>query len=221
MFETQNMGKTIGALLLIQVIIGVFIQFGVLGELFADPGFQVNGAELSLKVGFSVIPAILLGCFNILIGSILYNAFKQTSPVLTLFFLVFAGANLAISAFEFSAVMNMISFSKQYLAASAEQAGLILEMLRPLILSTRNWIHFMGVGFSGAIVFMFYLLMYRGSTTPKFLSAIGMLAALIQLSTVTQPFFGNNPNTLMLVPIGLVQIVMPIYFMVKGIAVKQ
>ena len=221
MFDSKTVGKTVGALFLVQVVIGVFIQFGVLGELFAEPGFQINGAKVGLQVGIFVIPAILLSCFNLVIGAVLYHVFKHKNPILTLFFLVFAGANLAISVFEFTTVMNMISFSQQYLAASAEQAQNLMETLRPLILSTRNWIHYMGVGFSGAIVFIFYLLLFRGSTVPKALAVTGMAAALTQLSTVIQPFFGNDPNTLMLAPIGLVQIIMPIYFMFKGIEAKQ
>jgi len=217
MFETKNMGKTIGILFLIQITIGLFVNFSVMPELFGNPGFPVTGSEIHLKVGVSLLLSLLIGCINIVVAAVCYNAFSKTNPVLTLFFLAFTAANLAVTAIEYTAVMNMVSFSKQYLAATAQEASHLVEVLRPLLMSTRNWAHFTNVTFGGSVVFIFYLLLFRGSDIPKALAGWGMFVALIQLSTVTQPFLGGSVNTLFLVPIGLTQILMPIYFIFQGI----
>lgn len=221
MFAAKNLGKTIGILFLSQVAFGLFINFSVMAELFAKPGFHINGAAISTKVGMAAVIALTISSLSIVIASLCNSVFGQSNGLLTKVFLVLAGTNLALTALEYSTVMNLVTFSQNYLAAETQLAKEQLELVRPLFAGARNWSHYLQVTLSGASVFIFYLLLFRGSAVPKVLSAIGMGAALIQMISVTQPFFGNRVVLELLAPIGLVQILMPIYFIIKGIKTKS
>ena len=219
MFAANNTGKTIGTLLLIQLIAGMYIQFGVMSQIIAKPGFLYSGIVPGMTIGLTIIVSFIISSFNILIAAICHREFKHQRPLLTNVLLVLAGAKLAISMTEFTNLLEMISFSQQYVAANAE-TKLMLEALSPMLSAGRNWAHFIQVATTGVFILCFYLLLFRASQTPLALCAIAITAVSIQIAAVTQPFFGNTAPLPMLAPIALIQLLMPLYFIVKGIKAR-
>ena len=217
--NAKKAGQTIGLLLLLQVITGMFIQFSVMGNLFVEPGFLVNGDKHSLLIGASIIPMLLTGTINLLIASICYRQFSHIAPIFTLFLVAFAGAKLAIGASEAAHIMELVSYSQHFVAASGEMKN-TLESMAIIVSSGRNWAHFISVFMSGAILLCLYWLLNMATKLPKALTIVAMSAALLQMIAVSQPFLGNPVIKQLLIPIGLTQILLPWYFIIKGIEAR-
>jgi len=221
MLVVDKYGKVIGGLFLFQVVVGLYLNFGLLAELMGGEGFLVNGAKHSDLYGVSVFAALIISLINLVISSICRHLFRESSPVLTQLFFGLTVINFAAVVFEYGRIMEMVSYSQQYAAATTEQAKLMFETLRSTMASGRNWAHFMAVLTAGTQLFVFYTLLYRSSFIPRYFTGAAMVAALTQMMAVSQPFFGNEIPYIMLAPLGLTQMLMPIYFMVKGIQPKE
>ena len=217
--NAKKAGQAIGTLLLLQVLIGMFIQFSVMGKLFVEPGFLLNGDKHALLIGASVMPMLLIGAFNLLIAAICYRQFNHTAPVFTLFFVALCASKLAMAASEAAHIMQLVSYSQHFVNAAGELRT-TMESMATIVSSGRNWAHFLSVFMSGAILLCFYWLLNITSKVPKTLTLVAMSAAILQMIAVSQPFLGNPVIPYLLVPIGLTQILMPVYFIFKGIEAK-
>lgn len=221
MYSASKAGKIIGILFLVQIVIGIFINFSALPQLFAEPGYMMTGADNLGKFGTAAIVALFMNGIGLLVACFVYPIFKERSPVLSLMVVALPVVCLALTGLEYSRTMEMASFSQHYLAATSADAKAMLEAIKPVISSGRNWAHYMAVGFSGFSLFLLYLLMFRSSATPRLLAGYGMLAAVSQQIAVAHPFLGNSVPFVMLAPLALAQLALPIYFIVKGISVKD
>lgn len=86
---------------------------------------------------------------NLIVASISYRIFNATSPVLALLAVAFAAVGLTLTAVEYTRVLELVSYSQQYQAATPETKAL-LETLKPVVAASRNWAHFMAIGTSAS-----------------------------------------------------------------------
>ena len=219
MYTPNKAGKIIGVLFLIQMVAGIYVNFSLLQPLNGDPGFLIEGAANSAKFGVIALLALVTSSFNLIVASIAYRFFSKYNPLLAMLAVFFPCISLALTAVEYSHIMELVSYSQHYQAASAE-AKIVFETFRPVIASSRSWSHLMAIGVSGFSLFLFYLMLFRSSQTPRLLMGFALLATIMQVCAVTQPFLGNNIPLLMLLPLAASQLVLTIYFILKGLNVR-
>ena len=218
-FAPKPAGRIVGALFLSQMLVGIYINFSLLQPLTGEPGFLVAGAASSAKFGLIALLALAIASFNLIIAAIGYRIFSRHNPLLAILVLAFPVVSLALTGVEYAHVMELVSYSQAYQGASvADQA--LLATLRPVVAASRNWAHFMAIGVSGFSLFLFYLMLLRSSAAPRRLVGFGVLAAALQVMAVSQAFVGNGVPVLMLLPLALAQLLLPLYFIVRGIAVR-
>ena len=99
--------------------------------------------------------------------------------------------------------------------ASAAERG-SLETIRLVVASARNWPHFLAQIFDGLTVFVFYALLYRCELVPRVLAGFGLIAALLMIAAVAVSLFGHDVIFPMLAPLGLSQLILAVWFMIKG-----
>lgn len=218
MYTPNTAGKIVGALFLIQMIVGIYVNFAFLQSLIGASGSVV--AASSFKFGLASLLVLFTSSFNLIVAAIGYRIFSKYNPLLALLVVAFPCVSLALTAVEYAHVMELVFYSQHLQSASAE-AKVILETFRPLLSSGRNWAHFMAVGFSGFSLFLFYLLLLRSSRTPRLLMGFGVLAAALQVCGVSLGLMGNGIPMPMLMPLALAQLVLPLYFITKGLAVRD
>jgi hypothetical protein len=68
----------------------------------------------------------------------------------------------------------------------------------------------------GATFLVFYSVLYRFALIPRALAAIGVIAVMLQLTTVAMPFFGYPIVMLMLMPMALSHLALALWLMIKG-----
>jgi hypothetical protein len=213
-------GRLIGALILIQMVCSVLVNFVLEAPLFGTPGFLVNAAHHSHQLGFAALLGLITESSWIGIAASAFPFSYRHSPATTLWFTALAVVVLAVAVVENAAVMSMVSLSEAYSKAGALDRGQ-LETIRVVVASARNWPHFLARMLDGCTIFAFYAVLYRGALVPRVLASIGMIAAVLQVCGVAMPLFGRDVIFPLLAPLGLVQLALALWLMVKGFRNNQ
>jgi hypothetical protein len=186
----MNAGRAVGTLLLAQGIGGFLVNFVLLQPAISPPGFLVNAAPHATRVGVSALMA--------------------------LWFLALGIAAISLAAVENGTVMSLLSLSKAYAASGADPAS--FEAVRGVVAASRNWAHYSHLVVGGATLLTFYAVLYRFTLVPRVLAAFGLVAVLLQLLTVSRPFFGAQVIFFLLAPLGLANLAVAVWLLVKGFA---
>lgn len=208
-------GRIIGVLLLLQVVMGILLNFVFTAPLFGEPGFLINAAPHADRIAQSALIGIGMGLVSLAVASLLYPLFRPFSQPLALFYFALVVAGFALTVAENISVMSMVSLSKAYAEAGAAQETLY-QGLRIVVKETRNWTHYISLIVSGATLFAFYLAMFRFRLIPRLLAGFGLLACLAQVYAVSQPLFGHDVDFRLIAPLGLCEIVLGLWLVARG-----
>jgi hypothetical protein len=213
--------RVIGVLLLVQGAGGYLVNFVLLKPVFAvPPGYLVSAAANPLQVGLAAILGIATGVISLAIAITLWPLFSRRSERMALWFFAFAVAAFALNAVENTRLLSLLSLSQAYAESAAADAALY-EVLRLVVAAARNWAHFINLIVGGATIFVFYAVLYRFALVPRVLGALGMLAALLQMTAVAMPLFGQPVMFLLITPLGLCHLALAGWLLVKGLAENQ
>jgi hypothetical protein len=211
----KRAGRIVGSLVIVQMGGSALVNFGLESPLFGSPGFLVSAAPHSLEIGTAVCLALLLGIVTIGVAVTAYPIFKEHSRALALWLLALSIGGFAAAVLENVNVMSMLSLSNAY-AASSEADRAFYQTLKVLAASDRNWAHFIDHLVSGAILLVFYLTAFRFRLIPRVLAGFGLLAVALQLCTISRPLFGGEVDFRLLAPLGLSQLALALWLLVKG-----
>jgi hypothetical protein len=219
MANTVNAGRIAGALLIAQGIVSYVTNFALLRPVLAPPGALANAAPHALNVGLSAVLGVLAGAIGLAIAITVLPVFRRFSERMALTFVAIGAVALALAAVENGALMSLLSLSRAYAASGADPAT--FEGLRGVVAASRNWAHFTHITIGGATLLVFYIALYRFALVPRVLAAIGMVACVLQITSVTRPFFGGEVIFALLAPLGLANLAVALWLLVKGIPDKQ
>jgi hypothetical protein len=118
-------------------------------------------------------------------------------------------------------LLVLLSLSQEAVAAGSAGSS-SAEASANLLLAARDWVH----GFVGSLAFalgalMYYYLLYRARLIPRWLSGWGLVAiGLSVVATVyagfTQEFGFTTVNNVLNIPIGVQEMVLAVWLIVKG-----
>jgi hypothetical protein len=216
MNTAKGVGRIIGVLFLLQLIGGALVNFVLMAPVFAAPGFLVNAAGHSLQVSLSVLLGLATGMLSVGIAITAFQLFRQYSYAMALWFVVLAVASFSLTAVENINVMSMLSLSEAYAKANVADRDL-LQALRGVVASARNWTHYIGLIVAGSTLFVFYSVLLRFALVPRILAAFGLGAVVLQIIAVAMPLFGQSIVFLMLMPLGISQLVLVLWLIAKGL----
>ena len=213
----RRTGRTIGALLLVQIVVAPLVNFVLLGPVFAAPGFLENAAGHWLQVSLGALLGLAMGAISLGIAIAAFPVFRRLNRTLALWFLALAAVSISLTAVESTTVMSLLSLSQAYAKADSAD-GELFQGLRVVVASARNWAHYIGLIVAGSMVFVMYAVLCRFTLVPRALAAFGMAAALLQIVAVTMPLFGHRIVFLMLLPLGLSHLALAAWLVAKGFA---
>lgn len=219
---TNNpIAKLIGALFLLQMFAGIWLNFFFYKPLFADP-VQLSNETVQLLIGVGVLMAITLSTINFtvcLVSRSLLNGQFQNHFVSALSFSVIALCLTAIEANQLSEFANWIIYSNQLEPGSLAKMGdpsLWQEHVRQVLATGRNKSHFMAILISSLSLLMFYSLLLRARLLPASLMYFAVAACALQLVAVGHSLFGQSIPVLLQLPLAVNQLVLPLYLLIKG-----
>jgi hypothetical protein len=217
MMTVKSVGRAAGALMLVQAIGGMLTNFVLLQPAMSPPGFLVSAAPHALRVGVSAVLGIFIGAVAMAIAITVFPFFRRYSERMALLLLALATAALALAVVENGTVMSMLSLSKAYAASNAADPA-AFDGLRGVVAAARNWAHFTHLVVGGSIFLVFYATMFRFALVPRALAALGMAAFVLQMATVSLPFFGGQVIFPLLAPAGIVNLALVAWLLTKGFA---
>ncbi len=215
MESTVRAGRPIGVLIILQMVCSPIVNFGLEAPLFGTPGFLLAAANHSRDLGLAVVLGLMTEASWVGIAITVFPVCKQRSPATALWLIVLAGVVLAMAVVESAAVMSMLSLSEAYAKASATERAQ-LETLRVVVASARNWPHFLARIFDGLTALVFYGVLYRCALVPRVLAGFGLITALLMVAGLGVTLFGHEVIFPMLAPLGLSQLMLALWLLVKG-----
>lgn len=209
-------GRWLGLGMLLVIVLGIYSNFQLQGQVFAAPGFLANAAGMPLHVGAIAMIGLVVGLISLAIAAALRGLYGQQQPLLSRFYLALVVAGLATTLIEGSLVMAMRTLSEAFLASGSDSTA--YEPARALLRGLRNGIHYSDKLLGGISVAMMFLLLYRAHAIPSALAVAGMLAGVLQWISIGRALFGMEVMHELLAPLGLVFMATSVWLMVKGLA---
>lgn len=208
-------GRIIAALIILKMVGSGIVNFGLEAPLFGSPGFLQNAAPHSTQIAFGALLGIGTEALWLATAVIAFPFLHERARTLTFWFCALAVVILGIAVAEAASVMSMISASEAY--AKASPAGQEqLQIVRPVIAATRNWIHFLGRTADGVATLVFYTALYRAVLVPRWIAGFGIVCVVLMLAGITQPFFGNAVVFPLLAPLAISELLLAVWLLAKG-----
>ncbi len=217
MNRTQSTSRWIAVMLLAQLVAGPLVNFGLLVPVFQNPpGFLVNAAPHAFDVSLSVVILLAMGAVSAGIAIAAWPVVRARSERMALWLVVLGASCIALTAVENAGLMSMLSLSQAYTAAATPDETLY-QGLRGVVASARNWAHYTQLLSAGGLLLVLYGALYRFSLVPRLLAAFGMAAAILQMTAVAMPLFGQPIVFLMLLPLGIAHLLLTGWLLTKGL----
>jgi hypothetical protein len=216
MSVARSAGRTIGVLILAQMVGAALVNFALLEPVFAAPGFLVNAASHSQQMGLAALLGLATGALSVGVAITAFPVFRCYSPAMALWLVALAVVGLSLTAVESISVMSLLSLSEAYGKGGAADRDLF-QALRVVVASSRNWTHYIGLTVAGSTLLVLYGVLYRFALIPRALAGFGLAAVVLQLVTVALPLFGHDIVFPMLLPLGLAQLFLALWLVARGL----
>lgn len=217
MKSTKGAGRAIGVMFLAQMITSGVVSFVWLGPVvFSAPGFLVKAAAHSSLMGICALLGIATGALTVAIAITAFPVFRQSNQALALWFFALAVAGFAVIVVENINLLSLLSLSEAY-AKAGDVDRQLFQPLRGVVASARNWAHYLGLVVGGSTLLVFYSTLYRFRLVPRVLAACGVVAVLFQMTSVGMPLFGHDVVFPLLAPLGICQLLLSLWLIVKGL----
>lgn len=214
MNSNKKIGRIIGILLLFIFVSGVIIFQFLQGPVLFSDNFMAITASKANQITISVLLGILSGVLSIIIAVMLLPIFKRYNYNLAFLYLAFCILNfIAITADNVS-VISMLELSKEYVKNGNPDS---FQIIGNLISEKHRWTHYFYLLISCFPVFVLYYTLYLAKLVPKVISVFGIIAVLFMFIEELLSIFGHGISMDMLLPIALVQIVLPLWLIYKGL----
>jgi len=219
MTNTRNAGRIAGALLIAQGIGGFVTNFVLLQPAIDPPGFLVNAAPNALRVGAAALIGILTGALALAIAITVLPVLRKFSERMALAFVALGSVALALAAVESGTMMSLLSLSEAYSQSGADAAS--FEGVRRVVAAARNWAHYTHLVLGGLTLSLLYIALLRFALIPRALAAFGLIAGALQIVTISRPFFGAPVVFFLLAPLGLANLSVALWLLIKDLPDKQ
>jgi len=214
MDSVRRAGRTIGMLILIQLIAAVVLKV-LQAPFFEVGGFLVNAAPHSTQIAFSALLTLVIEALWLGVAVTAFPALYVSVPRMALVLAALATVILAAAAAEVASVMSIISVSEAYVKAGPA-AQEELQTMRILVSSTRNGVYNVARLLDGAAALVLYAALSRVALVPRWLALFGVVAAAMWVVSVLVTLFGYHVLALLLAPLVLCQLILALWLVTKG-----
>jgi hypothetical protein len=112
-------------------------------------------------------------------------------------------------------VISMLELSKEYVENGSNNSSNILETL---VYKKHFWTHYFYLLISCFPVFVLYYTFYLSKLIPRIISVFGIIAVILMFIEELFSIFGHSISMNMLLPMGLIQLTLPLWLILKGLS---
>ena len=217
MNDLRSASRWLAAILLSQIAIGPIANFILLKDATqAAGGFLVNAAPHANSLAAGALLSLALTVFSAGIAIALWPILRERSERMAVALAVLGGVGIALAGLEHMGLLSMLSLSQGYAAAGAPE-GALYEALRDVVRAQRNWAHLTRILAGGGMLLLMFASLFRFRLVPRWLAGFGVLASALQMFAVTKPHFGGWVIFPMLAPLGVANLLLAGWLLVKGL----
>lgn len=213
MYSNKKAGRISGVLFLFVFISGVLIFQVLQGPVLFSDDFLTSTSNHSNQIIGSVLLSILSGLASISIATLLLPIFKRHSIYVAFLYLVFCILNFIAIMLDNVSVVTMLELSNDFVANGDSST---MQVMGNLVYEKHHWTHYMYLLMSCFPVFVLYYGFYVSKIVPRIISIFGIFAVLLMFVEVLFSIFGKGISMNMMLPMGLIQLALPLWLIIKG-----
>jgi len=218
MYSNKKAGRISGVLFLFVFISGVVIFQVLQGPVLFSDDFLTSTSNHSNQIIGSVLLSILSGLASISIATLLLPIFKRHSIYVAFLYLVFCILNFIAIMLDNVSVVTMLELSNDFVANGDSST---MQVMGNLVYEKHHWTHYMYLLMSCFPVFVLYYGFYVSKIVPRIISIFGIFAVMLMFVQVLFSIFGKGISMNMMLPMGLIQLVLPIWLIIKGFSSQE
>jgi hypothetical protein len=215
----RTIGRTIAALLLVQMALAPVVNFRWLSAaMSAQPGFLENAALHAPEVHAALLLALALAAIGVAIAILVLPWLEPRSRTAGLLFLALSIAALASTIGEGILLRGMLALSQAYAQAGAGTPDATTQLLAGTLRAMRLGAHFTTLLLSGIAFGTLFLGLWRERLIPRGLAVFCSLMIVPMLLAVIRPLLGQPMVMALLAPMGIGQFAFVGWLLVRGFA---
>jgi len=216
MKSNKKTGRLVGLLFLLIFATGIAVYQFLQGPVLFSDDFLTTTSANSNEIIISTLLLFLSGITSVIIATILLPIFKRYS--ITLAFLYLASSILSFIAISIDniSVLTMLELSLEYTKNGTDNSDM-LNSLGNVFYKKHWWTHYLSLLISCFPVFILYYTLYVSKLIPKVISIVGIIAVILMFIETLFSILGNSISMNMFLPIGLIQLILPLWLIFKGL----
>jgi hypothetical protein len=215
MNSNKKTARIVAILFLLIFAIGVTMYQFLQSSLFADDFLTATAANGN-QIIISTLLGIINGVLSIIIAILLLPIFKKYSFNLAFIYVSFCILEFAAIFVDNISVLSLLDLSKAYVESGNDTSD-SFNIMGTLLYERHAWTHYLSLLMSCFPVFILYYTLYITKLIPRIISIFGIVAVLLMCVEMVSSIFGQGISMNMMLPIGLVQLVLPIWLLIKGL----
>jgi len=216
MKSNKKTGRLVGLLFLLIFALGITVYQFLQGPVLFSEDFLTTTSAHSNEIIISTLLLFLSGIASVVIATILLSIFKRYSITLAFLYLAFSILGFIAISIDNSSVLAMLELSLEYTKNGANSSG-VLSTLGNVFYKKHWWTHYLSLLISCFPVFILYYTLYVSKLVPKVISIVGIIAVIFMFIEILFSILGNSISMNMLLPIGLIQLILPLWLIFKGL----
>jgi len=215
MTTARNAGRTVAAMLLVQMLVSPVVNFALLLPIFKPPGFLEQAPAHATTISIAAMLGMSTGVLSVAIAIAAWPVLRRQSEAMALWLFAVGIASLVANVVEQSHLLSMLSLAKTYAAANGVDADLFRRIAAQAA-AARYTAHLVGLIGGGALALVLYVASFRFALVPRWLAGFGIVAALLEIASVSLPFFGAAIVFPLLAPLGLAHLAFVVRLFARG-----
>ena len=216
MKSNKKAGRLVGLLFLLIFAIGITVYQFLQGPVLFSDDFLTATSANSNEIIISTLLLFLSGITAVVIATILLPIFKKYSITLSFLYLAFSILSFIAISIDNSSVLSMLELSQEYAKNGTGNSDLA-HVLGNVFYKKHWWTHYLSLLISCFPVFILYYTLYVSELIPKVISIVGIIAVILMFTEILFSILGNSISMNMLLPIGLIQLILPLWLIFKGL----
>ena len=216
MKSNKKTGRITGLLFLFIFASGITVYQFLQGPVLFSDDFLSTTSAHSNEIIISTLLLFLSGITSVVIATILLPIFKKYSIILAFLYLAFNILSFIAVAIDNISVLSLLELSLEYTKNGTDNSD-ILNTIGNVFYKKHWWTHYLSLLISCFPVFTLYYTLYISKLIPKVISIVGIIAVILMFTEILFSILGNGISMNMLLPIGLIQLILPLWLIFKGL----
>lgn len=215
MQSNKATGRVVGVLFLTIFILGITIYQILQGPILFEEDYYNSILAFENNLITSIILGIFSGVLSIIISILVFHLLQNFNKFLGYLYLSFCIVNFIGIILDSVSVASMIEYGKSLQVLDSNSADTI-ALVGHLLLKKHWWTHYLSLLISCFPLFIFYYTMTITKLIPRVISLFGLVAVVLMFLEMVLSLFDARLGMNMLLPLGLAQITLPIWLIIKG-----